>query len=97
MPDAFTQKIIERKTFNSIYQYLRALKAGKQILLFGPLKDVSDYTELHLIVFDIHTQQVITILSPLTQNQTRVNLLTGVTDSLENYPQDMVAVIWYMK
>ena len=97
VPDMFVQKIIDIQDFKAVYNYLRAKKAERAILQFGPLKDVEDYSSLDLILFDLHTGKVITLLSGVTSGDERTNLLTGQPDSLDNYPEDMTAVIWYIK
>lgn len=97
VPDMFVQKLMEQKNFQSVHRYLRALMADGQVRMFGPLSQVEDNSSLDLIVFDLNTQQIITLLSPVTAGGTRVNLTTGAADSLDNYPEDMVAVIWYIK
>jgi hypothetical protein len=45
----------------------------------------------------MQSQQVITMLSAETASGTRVNMVSGLEDSLNNYPTEMTAVIWYIK
>ena len=97
VPDMFVQQILQQKSFNSVYNFLRTLKADGKIALFGPLKDVDDYSSLNLIIFDLNSKEIITVLSGETQGNSRTNLTTGAADSLDNYPDDMVAVIYYIK
>ena len=73
------------------------MQAQGQILQFGKLKDVEDYSSLDLILFDMQSQQIITMLSPVTASGNRTNVVTGTEDSLDNYPNNMTAVIWYIK
>lgn len=97
VPDMFTQRIMQQKTFKAVYNFLRSQKAEGKIAMFGPLKEVDDFSSLQLIVFDLSSQEVITVLSPVTQGDTRINLTTGGDDALGNYPEDMVAVIYFIK
>lgn len=97
VPDIFVQKIMDIQDFKAVYNYLRTQKAEGTILQFGPLKDVEDYSSLDLILFDLHTGKAICLLSGVTSSEERTNLLTGQPDSLNNYPEDMTAVIWYIK
>lgn len=97
MPDAFVQRIMETKYFVNVYKLLKSMQAQGQILQFGKLKDVEDYSSLDLILFDMQSQQIITMLSPVTASGNRTNVVTGTEDSLDNYPNNMTAVIWYIK
>lgn len=97
VPDAFVQRIMETKDFMNIYKLLKSLQAQGQILQFGKLKDVEDYSSLDLILFDMQSQEVITMLSPVTPSGSRTNVVNGAEDSLNNYPTEMTAVIWYIK
>ena len=45
----------------------------------------------------MQSKQVLSILSPVTRGDKRVNMATGMEDTLDNYPDDMLFVIWYMK
>ena len=45
----------------------------------------------------MQSQEVITLLSPTTESGNRINLVNGSDDSLDNYPTEMTAVIWYIK
>ena len=76
---------------------MKEQKTLGQILQFGPLKDVEEYGSLDLILFDLESKELISILSQETGVNKRMNLMTGMPDSLDNYPEDMVAVIWYIK
>lgn len=96
VPDLFVQGIMERKSFQSVYQYLRALKADGRVLTFGSLHEVDDYSSLALIIFDRQSEQVITVLSSASQDGSRTNLTTGSRDALTNYPKQMTAVIYYV-
>ncbi len=73
------------------------MKSEGQILQFGKLKDVEDYSSFELILFDMQSQEIITMLSPANNLGKRTNMVSGVEDSLENYPMNMTAVIWYIK
>ena len=95
--DLFVQRIMQQRTFNAVYNYLRSLKADRQIAMFGPLSDVDDYSTLDLILFDLKSKEIITVLSAVGDNGTRTDLTTGTPDALENYPQSMTAVIYYIK
>ena len=97
VPDAFVQRIMETKDFLNVYSLLKSLQAQGEILQFGKLKDVEDYSSLDLILFDMQSQQIITILSPVTASGNRTNVVNGSEDSLDNYPTNMTAVIWYIK
>lgn len=97
VPDAFVQRIMETKDFTNIYKLLKSLQSQGQVLQFGKLKDVEDYSSLDLILFDMQSQEVITMLSPVTASGNRTNVVNGAEDSLDNYPTNMTAVIWYIK
>lgn len=97
VPDAFVQRIMETKDFMNVYKLLKSLQAQGQILQFGKLKDVEDYRSLDLILFDMQSQKIVTMLSPVTASGYRQNVVDGKEDSLENYPTNMTAVIWYIK
>ena len=97
VPDAFVQRIMDTKDFVNVYKLLKSLQAQGQILQFGKLKDVEDYGSLDLILFDMQSQQIITMLSPVTITGNRTNVVNGIEDSLDNYPSNMTAVIWYIK
>ena len=97
VPDAFVQIILQKKEFFNVYDYLKEMKAQGQILQFGPLKEVEDYSSLELILFDMQSKEVLTLLSPAIQGDVRTNLTTGTEYSLDNYPEDMLLVIWYIK
>ena len=97
VPDAFVQKILQKKEFFKIYDFLKEMKAQGQILQFGPLKDVEDFSSLELILFDMQSKEVITLMSPVIREDIRTNLTTGAEDSLNNYPEEMLLVIWYIK
>ncbi len=97
VPDAFVQRIMETKDFMNVYKLLKSLKAQGQILQFGKLKDVGDYSSFDLILFDLQSQEAITMLSSETASGKRINLTNGTEDSLDNYPTNMTAVIWYIK
>ena len=97
VPEAFVQRLIQQKTFYSVYNFLKTQKAQGEILQFGPLKEVEDYSSLDLILFDMQSKELLTVLSSVVQGEIRTNMVTGMKDSLENYPEDMVLVIWYIK
>ena len=97
VPDAFVRRIIETKSFMSVYKLLKSLQSQGQVLQFGKLKDVEDYSSLDLILFDMQSQEVITMLSGEKPNGNRTNMISGTSDSLDNYPTTMTAVIWYIK
>ena len=97
VPDAFVQRIMETKDFRNVYKLLKSLQVQGQVLQFGKLKDVDDYSALDLILFDMQSQEIITMLSPVTTSGYRKNVVDGTDDSLENYPSSMTAVIWYIK
>ena len=73
------------------------MQSQGQILQFGKLKDVKDYSSFDLILFDMHSQEIVTMLSPVTASGNRMNVVDGFEDSLDNYPTNMTAVIWYIK
>lgn len=97
VPDVFVQTLMSRKEFYQVYQYLKEQKSQGNVLQFGALKDVEDYTSLELVLFDMQSKEIISILSPVTSGNKRTNLMTGTDDSLDNYPEDMVLAIWYIK
>ncbi len=97
VPEAFVQNIVQTKMFQDVYRLLKSLQSQGQILQFGKLKDVEDYSSLDLILFDIQSQQVITLLSPVNSLGRRINLVNGADDALDNYPANMTAVIWYIR
>lgn len=97
VPDGFVLRIMEAKTFVNVYKLLKSLKAQGQVLQYGKLRDVEDYSSLDLILFDIQSQQIITMLSSVTANGNRINEVDGSEDSLDNYPTKMTAVIWYIR
>lgn len=97
VPDAFVQRIMEVKTFQNVYKVLKSMQAQGQVLQYGKLRDVEDYSSFDLILFDMQSQEVITLLSPVTQSGNRINMVNGAEDSLDNYPTNMTAVIWYIK
>lgn len=97
VPDMFIQRILQYNKFQAVYNFLRLQKADGKIAMFGPLTDVDDYSSLDLIVFDLQSQEVISVLSGAVPPGCRTNLVTGAEDSLDNYPEDMVAVIYYIK
>ena len=88
---------METKDFMNIYKLLKSLQAQGQVLQFGKLKDVEDYSSFDLILFDMQSQEVITMLSPVNASGYRTNMVNGGEDSLDNYPTQMTAVIWYIK
>ena len=81
----------------SVYRLLQSLQSQGDILQFGKLKDVDDYSSFDLILFDMNSQEVITMLSSETPSGKRINLVNGSEDSLDNYPTKMTAVIWYIQ
>lgn len=97
VPDVFVQSIARQKDFMKVYQYLKEQKSGGRVLQFGPLKDVEDYGSLDLILFDMESKEIVAMLSPESKDGTRTNQLNGNADSLSNYPEDMLLVIWYIK
>ena len=97
IPEAFVQRIVQTKDFMNVYRLLKSLQTQGQILQFGKLKDVEDYSSLDLILFDMQSQEVITLLSPTTASGNRKNLVNGTDDSLDNYPTNLTAVIWYIR
>lgn len=97
VPDAFVQRIMETKDFINVYKLLKSLQTQGEVLQFGKLKDVEDYSSLDLILFDMQSQQIITMLSSVTVSGYRTNMVNGTEDSLDNYPTNMTAVIWYIK
>lgn len=97
VPEAFVQNIVQTKMFQDVYRLLKSLQSQGQVLQFGKLKDVEDYSSLDLILFDIQSQQVITLLSPVNNSGKRTNLVNGADDALDNYPANMTAVIWYIR
>lgn len=97
VPDIFIQQIQQQKTFKNVYKFLSEEKQQGRVLQFGALKDVEDYSSFDLILFDLNSQELVTVLSAVTQGGNRINQTNGSIDSLDNYPEDMVAVIWYIK
>ena len=97
VPDVFVQNIMERKDIYQVYQFLKEQKSQGTVLQFGALKDIEDYNSLELILFDMQSKEVISVLSPVVSGNNRTNLMTGTTDSLDNYPEDMILAIWYIK
>lgn len=97
VPDAFTLRLFEAKTFSNVYKLLKSMTSTGQVLQFGKLKDVDDYTSFDLILFDMNSQEVISILSAENTSGARTNMILGTPDSLNNYPQGMTAVIWFIK
>lgn len=97
VPDIFIQQIQQQKTFMNVYKFLTSEKQQGRVLQFGSLKDVEDYSSFDLILFDLNSQEIVTVLSAVTQGNKRINQTNGTVDYLENYPEDMVAVIWYIK
>ena len=88
---------METENFIDVYKLLKYMKSQGEILQFGKLKDIEDYSSLDLILFDMQSQKIISMLSSATETGTRTNLVNGTTDSLDNYPTSMTAVIWYIK
>lgn len=97
VPDAFTMRIKETNDFMTVYKLLKSLQAQGEILQFGKLKDVDDYSSFDLILFNMSSQEVITLLSQETSPGVRKNMITGLDDSLKNYDTGTTAVIWYVK
>ena len=97
VPDVFVQNIMGRKDIYQVYKFLQEQKSQGTVLQFGALKDVEDYNSLELVLFDMQSKEVISILSPVVHDNTRTNLMTGTPDSLDNYPEDMILAIWYIK
>ncbi len=97
VPDAFVQRIMETERFMDVYQLLKSLQAQGTVLMFGKLRDVEDYSSLDLILFDMKSQEIVTLLSAETSPGVRTNLVSGNDDTLNNYPTEMTAVIWYIK
>ena len=97
VPDAFVQRVMETKNFTNVYRLLKSMQSQGQILQFGRLKDVEDYSSLDLILFDMQSQEIITMLSPVTTSGNRINVVDGAEDSLDNYPTNITAVIWYIR
>lgn len=97
VPDAFVQRILQAKMFTDVYKLLKSMQAQGDVLQFGKLKDVEDYSSLDLILFDMQSQEVITMLSAVTSSGMRTNMVNGSDDSLDNYPTNMTAVIWFIK
>lgn len=97
VPDVFVQNIIGRKDIYQVFQFLKEQKNQGIVLQFGALKDVEDYSSLELVLFDMQSKEVISVLSPIVSGNTRTNLMTGTPDSLDNYPEDMILAIWYIK
>lgn len=97
VPDTFVQRIMDTEKFMDVYQLLKSLKAQGTVLMFGKLRDVEDYSSLDLILFDMQSQEIVTLLSAETSPGVRTNLVSGNDDALSNYPTEMTAVIWYIK
>ena len=88
---------METENFIDVYKLLKYMKSQGEILQFGKLKEIEDYSSLDLILFDMQSQKIISMLSSATESGTRTNLVNGTMDSLDNYPTSMTAVIWYIK
>lgn len=97
VPEAFVQRVMATRNFMDVYKLLKSMKVEGQILQFGKLRDVEDYSSFELILFDMQSQEIITMLSPTNNMGKRTNMVSGMEDSLENYPMNMTAVIWYIK
>lgn len=97
VPDAFVERIMETKTFVDVFKLLESLQLQGQVVKFGKLKDVEDYASLDLILFDMQSQEIVTMLSPVTTSGNRINVVNGSDDSLDNYPANATAVIWYIR
>lgn len=97
VPDVFVQQLLKMKDFGNIYRFLEEQKRSGQLLQFGALKDVDDYDSFDLILFDLQSKQIVTVLSPVMADGKRINKTTGFADSLDNFPEEMIAVIWYIK
>ena len=96
-PDVFVSQIMQHREFMGVYDFLKHERIEGRLAQYGALKDVDDYSSMNLILFDMQSREVISVLSGETSNGERVNLTTGAMDSLDNYPQDMLLVIWYIK
>ena len=88
---------METENFIDVYKLLKYMKSQGEILQFGKLKEIEDYSSLDLILFDMQSQKIISMLSSATESGKRTNLVNGTMDSLDNYPTSMTAVIWYIK
>lgn len=97
VPDAFVQRILQAKMFTDVYKLLKSMQAQGDILQFGKLKDVDDYSSFDLILFDMQSQEIVTMLSAANASGMRTNMVNGSDDSLDNYPTNMTAVIWFIK
>ena len=97
VPDAFVQRVMGTGKFMDVIKLLKSMQAQGQILQFGKLRDVEDYSSLDLILFDMQSQDIVTMLSPIGTSGSRTNVVNGAEDSLDNYPTNMTAVIWYIK
>lgn len=96
-PDAFVREILQHKQFMEVYDFLKHERIEGRLAQYGALKDVEDYSSMNLILFDMQSREAISVLSGETSKNKRINLITGAEDSLDNYPQDMLLVIWYIK
>lgn len=96
-PDAFIREIMQHKQFMEVYDFLKHERIEGRLAQYGALKDVEDYSSMNLILFDMQSREAISVLSGETSKDKRINLITGAEDSLDNYPQDMLLVIWYIK
>ncbi len=96
-PDAFAREILQHKQFMEVYDFLKHERIEGRLAQYGALKDVEDYSSMNLILFDMQSREAISVLSEETTKDKRINLITGAEDSLDNYPQDMLLVIWYIK
>ncbi len=97
VPEAFVQRVVNTKHFMDVYKLLKSMKEQGDILQFGKLRDVQDYSSFDLILFDIQSQEIVTMLSRANASGKRFNMVNGAEDSLDNYPQNLTAVIWYIK
>ena len=96
-PDAFAKSIMEQKNFRSVYIFLREQKQKMIIQSFGSLKEVDDYSKLDLILIDRESLEIQCVLSAEDANGLRTNLISGASDSLNNYSDDTVSAIWYRR
>lgn len=97
VPDAFVQRVMQTGSFANVIRLLKSMKAEGKLQMFGKLSDIDDYSFCDLILFDMKSQEIVTMLSAENNDGRRTNMVSGEEDTLDNYPKEMTAVIWYIK
>ena len=94
-PSPLAQQLMSKTDFYAVYSYLEKCKSEGTIDKFGPLKDVKDLHAQHLAIFNQQTTDIVCVLSPIQKDEKRTNLITGKTDSLDNYQKGGYIAIWF--